>query len=130
MNRWWCSTRFSWRRRVCDRLDIGRLLLALPQGQLQAVGSLGLGEYAPTELQLEWTAETEPLRRLRGTARIVGDWHRLQLDYRVQAPQRADLSLELREPFGALSWDLQAQLPVLDLQALAPALGLMPLGPG
>jgi translocation and assembly module TamB len=102
-----------------DKLQLGALVVELPQGRLELGGSIGLGAETPTDLDLRWSAEFAQLEPLKGKARLSGDWRRLQLDYQVQEPAPAQLQLQLDDPFGALHWNLALQLPEVALRRFA-----------
>ena len=99
-----------------DTLRLGVLELVLPQGRLEVSGDIGLGADTPTDLDLRWSAQIATLEPLQGKARLTGDWRHLRLDYQVLEPAPANLQLQVREPFGALSWSLALQLPEVALQ--------------
>ena len=110
-----------------DVLQLGALVVELPQGRLELGGSIGLGAETPTDLDLRWSADFAELEPLAGKAHLGGDWRRLRLDYEILEPAPASLRLLLVEPFGTLGWSVSLNLPEVLLQRFAadwPALRL------
>jgi translocation and assembly module TamB len=101
-----------------DRVDFETFRLQLAQAQVTARGRLGLGRDVMTDIQLTLDAEPAGYAPVHSQGHISGTWASLTLEQQLEAPVAATARLDLAEPFGALHWVLDMELPVTALERI------------
>ncbi len=111
-----------------DQVTIDRLLVSLPQAQLEVSGKAGLSAAAATALQLAWQVQPPNSPAWAGEGSVAGNWNRFELQHQLAAPLAASLTAVLEEPLGELRWSGALDIPTTGLQALGPTLPEAQLG--
>ncbi len=102
-----------------DWVDIETFSLQRAQEQVTAQGRLGLGRDVATDLQLTLDATPAGVAPIHSRGHITGTWASFTLEQQVTAPVVATARLELAEPFGALRWALDVELPATSLERIS-----------
>ena len=111
-----------------DWVDIETFQLRLTQEQVRVRGRLGLGRDIATDLQLQLEAAPAGVAPLKTTGRLTGTWTAFVLEQQLTQPVAATARLELADPFGALRWALDMDVPVTSLDRFAADLPALQLG--
>lgn len=105
------------------QLRIHELVLHLPKVTLSLRGSAGLAPKLHTALDLDWTAQLIGMAPFAASGTLRGDWEKMLLDQRLNAPVPGHLTLQLNAPFTQPRWQLALSLPRFELRQLKPAWG-------
>ncbi|NNG12462.1 MAG: hypothetical protein HKM88_04350, partial [Halobacteria archaeon] len=101
-----------------DWVDFETFSLQRAQERMTAQGRLGLGRDTATDLQLTLDVAPAGYAPIRSRGQITGTWAFFILEQQVTAPVAASVRLDVAEPFGALRWALDVELPVTPLERL------------
>ena len=109
------------------QLQLGRLALQHPQGQLQIDGELELSPQLPVQLNNHIWLELAELGTQQLKGQIRGNLQQLQLNQQLAGMFQAEMKLQLGQWLDQLSWRAQIQLHKAALEQLLPQLGITEL---
>jgi translocation and assembly module TamB len=111
-----------------DQLQVRRLAVAAPRFRLSVEGKVSPRDGYPLDATLQWSAQDGRFGTLRGEGRLRGDLKRLQVEQRLTAPLRAELTGTVNQLLGDLSWQARLSVPSVDLRHLRPDWPALSLG--
>lgn len=97
---------------------IDRLRVDTQNFHATAVGTLGLRGTSEQRMQIDWRLMLLQQRTVAGSGPVTGNLRDLALTQELTEPIAATVRARLREPFGALSWEISTQLPEFEVQRL------------
>lgn len=112
---------------IDGRLDLARLEVSAPDGELTGAGQLALGAGMPAGLQIAWHWRLPDGRRAGGELNLEGDAEQLRVAHRGEGEIPIALDGTLSSLLSEPGWDLELSWPALSLAADAQSLRI---GPG
>ncbi len=109
-------------RMGADRLEIAGLDIKSPDLELGLQGDLKTSDNYPHNIELSWQTRLPSNAIMNGAGRIAGDLDATSLTQQLQGPLPLNLSLELRDLLGQLSWQASIDSDSLDTTLLDPRL--------